>query len=230
MLTAGDPVWDPLLQRTLYIGLLYTVSFSFATPPATTWTPAPPPLISTCWIHWTLCLPRDPWHCSQPCLFSSFGFHDILSPYRLPLPPPFLLALSELLLLRYFQEALPLTAGFTLSQEHCPCLLLSQFISFLRCLFHAWSFYWHANNPSRRLYTSLLAPSVIQTLEVKCVHKQAFWYFEVSSLVFLLSSTDAHFSWARNHAPILLLPPLSSWSPVHHQDGSSICPSFISHY
>lgn len=48
--------------------------------------------------------------------------------------------------------------------------------------------------------TSLLAPHLfIQTLEVKCVPKQAFEIHPKSPLlVFRLSSTDVHFSWARN--------------------------------
>lgn len=152
MLTAGDPVWDPLFQGTLDIGLLHTVSFHLLPHLQQ------PELSSTTTdIHMlnsldTLCLPETPVTLlTQPCLFSSFGFHDNTLPITSHYLLPFRLLFLRCSYWDTFQEALPLTAGFTLSESTVLVCCFSQFISFLRRLFHAWSFYWHANNPDRRL-------------------------------------------------------------------------------
>ena len=121
--------WGPSVRSTAPKNTLHWLAvhslFSFATPPATTWTQLH--------HHWYphveftghCVFLRPLWHCSPNHVsFPYLASTTSLSPYRLPLPPPFLLALSELLLLRYFSGSSSTHSRFHSFSEHCPCLLL----------------------------------------------------------------------------------------------------------
>lgn len=121
--------WGPSVRSTVPRNTRHWLAahslFSFATPPATTWTQLH--------HHWHphveftghFVSSWDPCDIAHPTMsLFLIWLPRQHSPYHLPLPPPFPLALSEMLLLRYFSGSSSTHSRFHSFWEHCPCLLL----------------------------------------------------------------------------------------------------------